>query len=201
MANRLPGTEEPGNLPSILDEILWRRLDAPGHDACRLERNGTGWALEGTAVFAENALPAVLEYQVVVDSAWHTTSGHVHGWLGEQGIDLRVTRARDGNWMLNGAAVPGLEAHVDLDLGFTPATNLLQLRRVSVQEGEVVDLPVAWLDVASATLTSLPQRYERRTATSYWYDAPGVGYRGLLQVRASGFILRYPELWEAEPLK
>lgn len=182
----------------MLDTILWRRLDAPGHDACRLERNGTGWALAGTAVFAENGLPAVLYYKVVVDSAWRTTSGHIHGWLGEQGIDLRVTRTSDGNWMLNGTAVPGIEARNDLDLSFTPATNLLQLRRVNMREGEVVDLPVAWLDVARATLTCLPQRYERRTATSYWYEAPTAGYSGLLEVRASGFILRYPGLWEAD---
>lgn len=182
----------------MLDTILWRRLDAPGHDACRLERNGTGWALEGTAVFAENGLPAVLNYKVVADSAWRTTSGHIHGWLGEQGVDLCITRASDGNWMLNGTAVPDLEEKDDLDLSFTPATNLLQLRRVNMREGDVVDLPVAWLDAAGATLTCLPQRYERRTATSYWYEAPTVGYSGLLEVRANGFILRYPGLWEAD---
>ena len=179
-----------------LDEILWRRLDAPGHDSCRLSRNDAGWVLEGTAVFSENSIPAMLGYQVVANSMWCTIQAHIHGWLGEQDIDLRVTRTRDGNWMLDGTAVPGLEANFDLDLSFTPATNLLQLRRVSMPEGDVMDLPVAWLDVASATLTCLPQRYERRAATSYWYEAPG--YSGLLKVRASGFILQYPGLWEAE---
>lgn len=182
----------------MLDVILWRRLDAPGHDTCRLERNGSGWALEGTAVFSENGIPAMLRYRVVTDSAWCTTLGHIHGWLGEQDIELRVTRTSDGTWMLNGSAVPGLGANVDLDLGFTPATNLLQLRRVNMQEGEVMDLPVAWLDAACGTLTCLPQRYERRTATGYWYEAPTAGYSGLLEVRTSGFILRYPGLWEAD---
>jgi hypothetical protein len=28
-----------------------RRLDTPGHDAARLDRNEAGWRLQGTAVF------------------------------------------------------------------------------------------------------------------------------------------------------
>lgn len=102
-------------------------------------------------------------------------------------------------WTLNGAAVPGLESYVDLDLGFTPATNLPQLRRVALADGQGADVPVAWLDVSAGTLTVLPQRYERRSATTYWYEAPSVNYAGLLEVDSTGFIRRYPGLWEAEP--
>ena len=38
--------------------VLWRRLDTPGHDACRLVRNDAGWQLEGTAVFREDGAMA-----------------------------------------------------------------------------------------------------------------------------------------------
>lgn len=181
-----------------IDSILWRRLDTPGHDACRLERNDAGWVLEGTAVFSQNGVPARLAYRVLCDSAWRTLQGQVQGWLGEQTVDLRITRTNDRVWMLNRRAVPGLETNVDLDLSFTPATNLPQLRRAAMEVGRGEDLPAAWLDVASATLTALPQRYERRSETAYWYEAPSVGYGGLLELRASGFIIRYPGLWEAE---
>jgi hypothetical protein len=88
---------------------------------------------------------------------------------------------------------------VDLDLGFTPATNLLQLGRLALTEGQAADAPVAWLDVSAGTLEVLSQRYERRSATTYWYEAPGFGYAGLLEVAPTGFITRYPGLWEAEP--
>jgi len=85
-----------------------------------------------------------------------------------------------------------------LDLGFTPATNLSQLRRIALAEGQAADVPVAWLDVATGSLVALPQRYERRTASTYWYEAPSVGYADLLEVAPSGFVRRYPGLWEAE---
>lgn len=94
--------------------------------------------------------------------------------------------------------MPALGHCLDLDFGFTPATNLLQLRRLALQPGQAADAPAAWLDVATGTLRRLPQRYERRTEYSYWYEAPSVGYAGLLEILPSSFIRRYPGLWEAE---
>ena len=46
-------------------------------------------------------------------------------------------RSAAGVWTLDGAAVSGLEACVDLDLGFTPATNLLQIRRLALALGSI----------------------------------------------------------------
>lgn len=178
--------------------ILWRRLDMPGHDACRLMRTDTGWQLEGTAVFRHDGAAARLSYHVACDLAWRAQQGHVRGWLGAQDIDFKITRTTAGVWTLNGAVVPGLENYVDLDLGFTPATNLPQLRRVALTEGQAANVPVAWLDVPAGTLEVLPQRYERRTETTYWYEAPSVNYARLLEVTSTGFIRRYPDLWEME---
>jgi hypothetical protein len=94
--------------------------------------------------------------------------------------------------------VAGLESCVDLDYGFTPATNLIQLRRSSLAVGAAADLPAAWLDVAAGTLQVLPQRYERRGEASYWYESPTFSYAALLEVTNDGFVRRYPGLWELE---
>jgi hypothetical protein len=100
--------------------------------------------------------------------------------------------------MLNGKPVPGLDHLVDLDLGFTPSTNLIHLRRVAIDHGQIAQLPSAWFDVDLGTLAELPQTYERRGELAYWYEAPSVGYQGLLELAPNGFIQRYPGLWEAE---
>jgi uncharacterized protein len=122
----------------------------------------------------------------------------VHGWLGRQAVEFSILRSTAGAWTLNGKVVPSVEGCADLDLGFTPATNLLQLRRLALAEGSAADAPVAWLDVSAGTLEPLSQRYERRDEATYWYEAPRFGYAALLEVAASGFIKRYPDLWEAE---
>lgn len=177
--------------------MLWRRLDLPGHDSCRFESSATGWRLFGTAIFRHQAGPAHLEYDVRGDARWRTRQGRVDGWLGERPVVLRVRRGAAG-WSLNGAAIEAGRECVDLDLGFTPATNMLQLRRLALEPGQAADAPVLWLDVDVGSLEVLAQRYERRSATTYWYEAPRFDYAGELQVNAAGFPLRYPGLWVAE---
>ena len=178
--------------------ILWKRLDTPGHDACRLDGNDAGWKLDGTAVFRHDGAPARLTYQVACDLAWRTLQGKVEGWLGNQSIAFSISRTDAGLWALNGLAVPSIEDCADLDLGFTPATNLLPIRRLDLAEGQSAEAPAAWLDVSKGKLAVLPQRYERRSKTTYWYEAPSVQYAALLEVSPTGFVLRYPGLWEAE---
>lgn len=179
--------------------VLWRRLDAPGHDACRLERSGTGWRLDGAAVFRHGGAPARLAYRVDCDGGFGAPRGLVSGWIGRRSIEARIERGAGGVWTVNGEAAPGVDAGIDLDFGFTPATNLLAIRRLALGEGEAADAPAARLDVERGQLELLLQRYERRSASTYWYESPSAGYAALLEVDALGFVLRYPGLWELEP--
>lgn len=186
-------------LMQTLASILWRRLGQPGHDVCRLERQGDNWQIDGGAAFRhEDGRVAQLHYRVRCDRAWHTQWGTVRGWLGGEGIDLSIVRDAHGGWKLNDAPAMELGHCVDLDLGFTPATNLLQLRRLHLAPGEAADAPVAWLDLDGGGLSELQQRYERRSERDYWYSAPRFDYEAMLEVTPDGFVRRYPAIWEAE---
>lgn len=181
-----------------MDSILWRRLDTPGHDACRLHGDGNSWRLDGAAVFAHQGAPARLVYDVTCNLEWQTQQGRVRGWLGTESLTLDITRTEAGAWSLNGETVPHLDDCFDLDLGFTPATNLLPVRRLALEEGEAADAPAAWLDLATRGVTRLHQRYERRGESVYWYEAPSFDYAAPLDVTMAGFVRQYPGLWEAE---
>jgi hypothetical protein len=180
---------------------LWRRLDVPGHDACRFEQTESGYEIAGTAIFPHAGLPALLDYQVECDEAWRTLRGEVRGFLGTRLVEVTVERAPAGEWLLNGQTVAGLQDCVHLDFGFTPATNFAQLRETALRVHQRAAFSVAWLDVPDGpalALQSLPQHYERRSATSYWYESPTVDYAELLELTQEGIIVRYPGLWELE---
>lgn len=104
-------------------------------------------------------------------------------------------RGADG-WRHNGRPVPGLSHLVDLDFGFTPATNLQQLRRAALAPGGEADLPAAWFDLETSGLTELRQHYARLDGDRYAYRAPDLGYTAVLEFAASGFVRLYPGLWE-----
>lgn len=170
----------------------------PGHDACRLSEGDAGWQRDGAAVFVHAGAPARLTYNLTCDRSWRTQHGSVNGWIGTDPLDIEIVRSADGIWTRNGTVVHGLESCVDLDLGFSPSTNLFQLRRLALAEGQAADVPVAWLDVSTGALDLLAQRYERRSRSTYWYEAPQFNYAALLEVDALGFVQRYPGLWEVE---
>ena len=177
------------------ETALWTRLGAPGHDACQLVRTGDGGLLSGSAVFAHESLPTCLHYSVLCDSGWRTIEGRVSGWSGPHAVTARITRAANGLWTMNGHSNDSLTDCRDLDFGFTPATNVLQLRRLALQIGERADVPVAWFDLRGE-LQRLPQTYERLSTNKYRYEAPTVGYKGELEVNAHGFVRSYPGLWQ-----
>jgi hypothetical protein len=179
--------------------VLWRRLDTPGHDACRLDRIGDGWRLEGAAVFRHQGEVAQLNYRAECDREWRSRSGHVAGWIGNRRVDVAIARTGDGGWMIGEQVIPEVEGCVDLDLGFTPATNLFPIRRLALTDGQARDAPAAWLNDEATTLQRLPQHYEWRSETSYWYRSPAGPYEGLLHVTPVGFIREYPSLWVMEP--
>jgi uncharacterized protein len=172
----------------------WERLDRPGCDSALLRPSGEGWLLRGAAVFDHDVGSAAVAYQVEVDARWETRRGLITGFLGGQRIQHEIQRD-DQDWTLNGVAVQGLEHLVELDYGFTPATNVLQLSRLALEVGQRTKVPVVWFDLDGASLIELPQIYERRSEASYWYEAPTVPYQALLEIGANGFVQSYPGLW------
>ena len=172
----------------------WVRLDQLGRDAALLRPSDGGWLLRGAAAFDHDGGSAAVAYQVEVDALWKTKRGVVSGFFGEKTVAHEIRRD-DAGWRLNGHAVEGLEHLVDLDYGFTPATNVLQLSRIALMPGQQADVSVVWFDLDSASLIELPQTYERRSEASYWYEAPTVPYRALLEIAPNGFVRSYPGLW------
>jgi uncharacterized protein len=172
----------------------WTRLDRPGCDAALLRPHGDGWLLQGAAAFDRDGGSASVAYQVETDARWETRRGLVCGFLGDRTVRHEILRDNAG-WRLNGALVEGLAHLVDLDYGFTPATNALQLARIALRPGQRAAVPVAWFDLDSASPIELPQRYERRRELSYWYEAPTVPYQALLEIAPNGFVQSYPGLW------
>lgn len=180
---------------SILASPLWNRLDAPGHDACAVEKLNGGWRVDGVAVFADKRGPAHLAYRVDCGPDWVTRRAMVSGFLGDGRVDATIIHA-EGGWTLDGKAAPAVRGCLDVDFGFTPATNFQQLSREAMAVGDRRAFDVAWWEFGE--LIRLPQTYQRLTEATYQYDSPQGGYSAVLEMRADGFVVHYPTLWAAE---
>jgi hypothetical protein len=185
-------------MPSRSHLVCWRRLDHPGHEVARLEPRDEGWRLSGTAVVAYGGLPCALTYTVDLDEAWRTRAGTVEGWVGQRAVEVRLAADGGGRWWRDGVECPAVAGCVDVDYGFSPATNLLPIRRLAPAVGTRVPVRAAWLRFPEFMLEPLDQTYRRVGEHTYVYESAGGAFRADLAVDAQGMVVRYGDLWLAE---
>jgi uncharacterized protein len=178
--------------------MLWRRLDRAGHEVARLTENAAGAIIEGTAVFGEQGQACRLDYRVACDAGWRTMSAKVTGWLGERAIAIDITADITRRWVVGGTECAEVQGCDDIDLSFSPVTNLLPIRRLRLDIGERAAVRAAWLAFPACNLEPLDQVYERIAALTYRYESGGGAFVATLQVNAAGFVTSYPGLWHEE---
>lgn len=180
--------------------ILWRGLDLRGHEACRLYGLDNEWRLEGTAVFSHERRPCRLSYLITCDSSWNTLSGMVSGWVGNNLVNIELSVDEHRHWTMNGAPQAQVDGCVDLDLNFSPSTNLLPIRRLDLEVGQSAEVKAAWLKFPSFELEPFSQVYTRVDEATYRYSSRDGDFVADLTVDDVGFPTVYPGLWEAELL-
>ncbi|MEW6732734.1 MAG: putative glycolipid-binding domain-containing protein [Acidobacteriota bacterium] len=178
--------------------ILWRRLDQPGHEYSRLYFLDSCWHLNGAAVFAYDQQPCWLDYLVVCDSQWQTISGKVNGWVANRRIEIELYVDSSHHWQLNGRECREVAGCIDLDLNFSPSTNLLPIRRLSLARQQEAEVKAAWLRFPSFTLEPLSQVYQRIDESTYRYISAGGSFIAELRINRTGFVTHYADLWQVE---
>ena len=180
------------------DAILWRRLDRAGHEAARIDFDGDLWHLEGSAVFDHEGRPCRLDYRIDCDARWRTRAASVIGWLGDERVRSEIETDGEGNWTNNGLDCPEVAGATDVDLNFSPSTNLLPIRRLSLAVGDEREVRAAWLRFPSFALEPLAQLYRRTAPTTWRYESAAGRFTADLEVNEAGFVLHYPGLCRAE---
>lgn len=178
--------------------IVWRRLDKPGHEFARLYSGDSGWCLEGTAVFIHDRQPCRLDYELKCNSEWETLEGQVAGWVGAAEINTKISVDANRRWSLNGQEFPQAAGCIDIDLNFSPLTNLLPIRRLNLNIAEKAEVRAAWLKFPDFVIEPLEQSYHRIDAETYRYESAGGQFVADLKVNENGFVTHYPNFWKME---
>ena len=181
----------------VIETVLWKSIPWPGHESARLLAVEHHWQLEGGAAFLHDGRPCHLEYAITCDRNWHTRRTIVNGWLGDHAIDVAI-EAADGRWTMNGREQQAVAGCIDVDLNFSPSTNLLPIRRLELAAGQSADVRTAWLRFPSFTLELLEQRYTRLADDRVRYESFTTNFAAELHVSPNGLVLDYENLWRAE---
>jgi len=183
--------------PKRSSSIVWRRTDKAGHEFANLSERDDGAKLTGVAVLSERGAPCRVRYLIECDAEWRTLSCVLTGQIGNKAVEISIKREGE-TWTANGVEIPAVAGCQDIDLGFSPATNLLPIRRLGLQVGQSAAVRAAWVHFPELTVQLLEQKYTRLAEDKYRYESGGGSFRRDLKVDDKGFVLEYPDLWYAE---
>ena len=194
--------------------LVWSRLDAAGAEQV-LFSDQAGLHARGTMVAAQ-PLPFTCRYELYTDDTWATARFEATvegpGFVRQTRLERaagrwRVTATEQGDLDASllaasqaRAGLPGIEDPtqlanaVDIDLGESPLTNTLPIRRLNLlgKLGTTSTVTVAWVLVPSLQVIAGEQTYTVLAEDRIRY-ASGT-FTADLTVDAQGYVTHYPGL-------
>jgi uncharacterized protein len=101
-----------------------------------------------------------------------------------------------GAWeRANGEALPQFEGCIDIDIGATPFTNTLPIRRAHLAAGVPQHFRMVWIPLDSLEPFVDEQIYTRRDDTHFRYAAADGSFEADITVDEEGLVVDYPGLY------
>ena len=170
--------------------VAWRRSDeVPADELCTLTLRDGGLSLVGTVLGAEGGLPVRIEYQVMADGTGMTTAVHVRDLRGFVVRTIALARDARGGWTVDGKPAPLLGRCTDVDLGCSPSTNTLPIRRLRLGVGSSHTIQTAWVRFPELTVVKAAQTYTRVDDLTYRYASGD--FEAQLTVDDDGLVTTY----------
>ena len=152
-------------------------------------------------------MPVLVHYAVALATDWSTRAVEIVMRSGDaiKPRELRLTVAPDQRWQIEREPSPdpampqddllALHGLIDVDLGFSPVTNTLPIRRLDPAIGEAVAVTAAWVRFPELTIEPLPQRYIRLAERRYRYESAGGAFVAEIEVDDLGLVTTYEGGW------
>jgi uncharacterized protein len=172
--------------------VSWRRSDEVESDEhCTLTLRDGGLSLVGTVLGADGGAPIREEYRVLADGTGMTTAAHVRELRGFEQRTLTLERDAKGNWTVDGAKARALKGCTDVDLGCSPSTNTLPIRRLRMAVGSTQTIKAALVQFPDLTVVKSAQTYTRVDEFAYRFKSGD--FEADLTVDDEGLVASYAD--------
>lgn len=158
-------------------------------------RTENAWLFRGTILTLAHDAAAEARYEISCDRSFRTRSAaiSVRNAAGEKALQIA---AENGRWYENGIENQTVAGAIDIDLGWSPCTNTLPIRRLGLEIGQTSgEFMAAWVRFPELTLQPLPQEYVRLGDRQYRYSSRGGAFVANLMVDNEDLVADYEGFW------
>ncbi len=185
--------------------VRWNDWEGHGLEHCVCIDTGDGLTLEGVVAGTRHGTYGG-HYYVRADRAFRTREVRLE-YVG--GPLLHVESDGIGKWydVIGNRVLPNLADCIDVDIGITPATNTLPIKRLNLGVGESRDIAAAYVPLPDQIDGDfLPQRAQQRYTClvpnqKYRYEGIFRNFKAELEVDEYGLVIDYPDTFRRTRLK
>ena len=175
-------------------QYRWQALDVPGFELLEIGERKSGIDARGMLISEAEGTGFGASYHVRLAHDWTFQA------LNLQLLDGRSLKLRSdgkGKWTEgDGAPRPDLCDCVDIDLSGSPFTNTLPIGRTHWQTGVPENFTMAFVDLATLSVTPHSQVYTKLDDTRFSYRSETTGFESELGVDSDGFVTAYPGFFQ-----
>lgn len=180
--------------------VRWQAWDGNGLEHCVVETNESGMTLTGAVVGARETKYGAF-YSVRTDELFRTREVRVQY---ASGSVLHIEADGCGNWLdlVAGSSLEHLNGCIDVDIGVTPATNTLPIKRLNLSVDENREILAAYVPLPSQIEDGfIPTRAEQRytcleVGRLYRYEGLFRSFTAELKIDGAGIVLDYPDTFK-----
>jgi len=179
------------------EAVQWVDWDGNGLEYCVCQSGPDGIKLEGVVIGTRNGHYGG-SYLVMTDAMFATREVKV-SYVG--GENMHVTSDGKGTWFdcIAKQELPSLSGCFDVDIGITPATNMLPIKRLKLVEGEARNVLAAYVPLPSQIEGDfLPRSAQQRytclvPGRLYRYEGLFRNFAAELEIDDVGLVTDYPD--------
>jgi hypothetical protein len=182
--------------PQTVSSGLWQWLQGTGLERFELVRASDNWIFRGTILTLAAGTAAEARYEIVCDRSFRTRRANVsvRDATGEHTLQIAT---ENGKWYENGRENKTVVGALDIDLGWSPSTNTLPIKRLKLEIGQTSGkFMAAWVRFPDLTLQPLPQEYIRLADRQYRYSSRSGAFVANLLVDDDDLVLDYESFWQ-----
>jgi uncharacterized protein len=179
-----------------LVERVWESDLLDSREDFILAAGADGYELAGTTLIMHDDVRVEIEYRVEVASDWSTRNASIE--IAALALTHQVEVPEPGIWLIDGEHRPDLDGCSDIDLGWTPATNTIPIRRLVLEGRKAATIRAAWLKWSELQFIATDQSYTK-IHNAKWRYASG-NFSAELLVDNQGVVHTYgdPPIWREE---
>jgi uncharacterized protein len=162
----------------------WRTWADDAHETLTLRWENEGWTATG------EVQREAVTYVIRLSATWQVRQFLLFRDLDEP--DLWLGTDGSGRWgEMNGAHRPDLDGCIDVDLGCTPFTNSLPIRRLQLDVGDTAHVVSAMIDVETLAVVPVSQQYRRLAPRRFEYVNLDSGFHTDFDIDEYGLLNDY----------